>query len=48
MHRKPELPRRESMERVGVGKETPGEVLWRAELASPVATAMNIQSQTAN
>jgi len=39
MHRKPELVRRGSTELLGVGKATPGEVLWHAEWASPVATA---------
>ena len=28
-----------------VGKATPGEVLWRAEWASPMATATTIQNQ---
>jgi hypothetical protein len=46
MHRKPELVRRGLTERLGMGKATPGEVLWRAEWASSVATAMSIQNQT--
>jgi hypothetical protein len=31
-----------------MGKATPGEVLWRAEWASPVATARTIQNQLLN
>jgi hypothetical protein len=46
MHRKPELARRGSTERLGMGKAMPGEVLWPAEWASPVATAMTIQYRT--
>jgi hypothetical protein len=46
MHRKPELTRWGSTERLGVGKATPEEVLWRAEWASSVPTAMTIQNQT--
>jgi len=45
MHRKPELARRGSMERLGVGTATPREVLWCAEWASAVATATTIQDQ---
>jgi len=33
------------MEQLGVGKATPGELLWRAEWASPVATAKTIQNE---
>jgi len=33
------------MERLGVGKEMPREVLWPAEWVSAVATAMTIQDQ---
>ena len=44
MEMKPELAWRGSTERPGVGKITPGEVLWHAEWASPVATAMTIQN----
>jgi len=43
MHRKQELAQSES---VGVSKLSPGEVLWRAEWASPMATAMAIQNHT--
>ena len=46
MHRKPELAQRGSTERLGVGKTMPGEVLWRAEWASPVGTDMTIQNLT--
>jgi len=46
MHRKPELEQRGSTERLGMGKATPGEVLCRAEWASPVAAATTIQNQT--
>jgi len=46
MHRKPELARRGSTAQLGMSKATPGEVLWRAEWASPVATATTIQNQT--
>jgi len=46
MDRKPERTRRGLKERLGMGKTTPGEALWRAEWASPVATAMTIQNQT--
>jgi hypothetical protein len=46
MNRKPELAWRGSTERLGMGKATPGEVLWRTEWASPVATATTIQNQT--
>jgi hypothetical protein len=35
MHRKPELARRGPTERLGVGKETPREMLWCTELLSP-------------
>jgi len=45
MHRKPALVWRESTEPLGVGKETPAEVLCCGELASPVATATTIQNQ---
>jgi hypothetical protein len=45
MRRKPVLARRGLTERLGVGKATPGVVLWRAEWASPVATATTIQNQ---
>jgi len=45
MYRKPELARRGSTERLGGGKATLREVLWCAEWASPVATAMTIQNQ---
>ena len=43
--RKTELARRRSMEQVGVGKATPGVVIWRVKWASPVATATTIQNQ---
>ena len=46
MKRKPELAWRGPTERLGMGKATPREVLWRAEWASPVATAKTIQNQT--
>ena len=46
MHRKPDRGRSGSTERLGVGNATPGEVLWRAEWASPVATATTVQNQT--
>jgi len=46
MHRKPELAQRGLTERLGVGIAMPGEVLWHAEWASPVATAMTIHNQT--
>ena len=45
MHRKPELVRRGSMERLGVSEVTPGEVFWHAEWVSPVATTTTIQKQ---
>jgi hypothetical protein len=45
MYRKPEVAQRGSMERLGVGKATPMEVLWHTEWASPVATASTIQNQ---
>ena len=45
MHRKPELVRRGLTERLGVGKATPTEVLWRAEWASAMATATTIHDQ---
>jgi len=45
MHKKPELARMGSTERLGVGEETPAEVLWCAEWSSPVATATTIQHQ---
>jgi hypothetical protein len=48
MHRKPELARRGSRERLGTGKATPGEVLWRAEWASSMATATTIQIKLLN
>jgi len=41
-----ELAQKGSTEQLGVGKEMPGEVLWRTEWASPVPTAMTIQNQT--
>jgi hypothetical protein len=44
MHRKTELVRRGSTERLGVGKATRGEVFWRADWVSPVATATTIQN----
>jgi len=34
------------MKRLGVGKAMPGEVIWRSEWESPVATATTIQNQT--
>jgi hypothetical protein len=46
MYRKPELARRGSTERLGMGKATRGEVLWHAEWVSPVATAMTIENET--
>jgi hypothetical protein len=46
MHRKTELARRGSMELLGMGKATPGEVLWRTEWVSLVATATTIQNPT--
>ena len=46
MHRKPELVRKGLTERLGMGKVTPGEVLWCAEWASLVATATTIHNQT--
>jgi len=45
MNRKSELALRGSMEPLGVGEAMPGEVLWRAEWASPMATATTIQNQ---
>jgi len=42
---KPELAQRGSMERLGVRKAMPREVLWHAQWASPVATATTIQNQ---
>jgi hypothetical protein len=48
MHRKPELARRGSTDRLGVGKATPRELLWLAELTSVVATATTIQDQVPN
>jgi len=45
IYRKPELARRRSMEQLGVGKATPGVVIWRVQWASPGATAMTIQNQ---
>jgi hypothetical protein len=45
MHKKQDLARRGLIERPGVGKATPGEVLWRTQHASPLATAMNIENQ---
>jgi len=44
IHRKPEQAQRAPTEWLGVGKAMPGEVLWRAEWASPVATATTIQN----
>jgi hypothetical protein len=44
IHRKPKIARRVSTERLGVGKATPGEVFWRTEWVSPVATATTIQN----
>jgi len=46
MNRKPELARRGWMERLGMGKATPWEVLWRADWVSATATATTIQNQT--
>ena len=46
MHRKPELALRGLTEGLGMGKATPRELLWHAEWASPVATAMAIENQT--
>jgi hypothetical protein len=43
--RKPELAWRESTEGQVVGKATPRVVLWRAEWASPMATAMSIENE---
>ena len=34
------------MERLRIGKATPGEVLGSAEWVSPMATAMTIQNET--
>jgi len=48
MHRKPDLARRGSTERLGVGKATPREGFWRAEWASAVATATTIQEKLQN
>jgi len=45
MHRKPELARRGSMERLSVSEKTPREVLWRTQWSSPVATATTIENQ---
>ena len=46
MHRKTKLARSGSTEQPGVGKASPRELLWHAELVSPVATAITIQNQT--
>jgi len=46
MHRKPELARRGSTERLGVDKAMPGKVLWLAEWLSPIAAATTIENQT--
>jgi hypothetical protein len=46
LHRKLELAWKRLTERLGLGKATPGEVLWRAEWESPVATATTSQNQT--
>jgi hypothetical protein len=45
MHRKPQLAQRGPTERLGVGKETPREMLWCTEWSSPVARATTIQYQ---
>jgi hypothetical protein len=45
MHREPQLALTGFMGQLGVGKETPREVLWCAEWASPMATAMTIENQ---
>jgi len=43
MNGKPELLGMGLAEQPGVGKAMPGDLLWRAEWASPVATATTIQ-----
>ena len=46
MHRKPELARRVSTERLGVGNAMAGELSWHTKWVSPVATATTIENQT--
>jgi len=46
IHRKPELKWRGLIERLGVGKPTPREMVWCTEWVFPVATAMTDQIQT--
>jgi len=46
MHRKPEVLRMGSTEQLHMAIAMPWEVLWRAEWASPVATATTVQNQT--
>jgi len=46
MHSKPVLAQSGSTEQVRVGKATPGEVLWRAEWATPMATALTVPNRT--
>jgi hypothetical protein len=46
MHMMAEQARSGSMQRLGVGKAMPEQVLWRVEWPSPLSTAMMIQIQT--
>ena len=47
-NRKPELGQKGLMEQLGIGTVTPGDVWWRAEWESPVATATAIDNETPN